>query len=348
MCWHALGGLCGIAAVGKENLKENAQITNCTVSGYTIQDNTTKGGFGGSNIGGMFGMSTMNISECTAVNEIILNIVFENKAYFVRVGGLVGSMRGTITNCYTGGEINCTNDCLASKKGSTLMLAGISGGIYIKHQGNLLGLLGDSILGIKDYKDDTTSNNEQCSYATMVIKNCYTYIKMPSTKEEVDKIKSIEPIGSNGETHDESKNNFHVRIEIKNCYYYEDNIPVIRHEYMAGKNWNNIDDTAIPLSWADMSGEKDVDSTIGGKTGENAIRVTGNFVELLNQSVDSEDKYAIRGTFAKVTTEENDQNVDGKYSWPAVFCHASTPSVFSFWKRILKVSIRSFRSSFRE
>lgn len=316
MCWHALGGLCGIAAVGKENLKENAQITNCTVSGYTIQDNTTKGGFGGSNIGGMFGMSTMNISECTAVNEIILNIVFENKAYFVRVGGLVGSMRGTITNCYTGGEINCTNDCLASKKGSTLMLAGISGGIYIKNQGNLLGLLGDSILGIKDYKDDTTSNNEQCSYATMVIKNCYTYIKMPSTKEEVDKIKSIEPIGSNGETHDESKNNFHVRIEIKNCYYYEDNIPVIRHEYMAGKNWNNIDDTAIPLSWAEMSGEKDVDSTIGGKTGENAIRVTGNFVELLNQSVDSEDKYAIRGTFAKVTTEENDQNVDGKYSFP--------------------------------
>lgn len=70
------------------------------------------------------------------------------------------------------------------------------------------------------------------------------------------------------------------------------------------------------LSWAEMSGEKDVDSTIGGKTGENAIRVTGNFVELLNQSVDSEDKYAIRGTFAKVTTEENDQDVDGKYSFP--------------------------------
>lgn len=112
------------------------------------------------------------------------------------------------------------------------------------------------------------------------------------------------------------ESNYHVRIQITNCYYYEDNIPVIRHEYMAGKNWNNIDDTAIPLSWAEMSGEKDVDSTIGGKTGENAIRVTGSFVELLNQSVDSEDKYAIRGTFAKVTTEENDQDVDGKYSFP--------------------------------
>lgn len=74
-----------------------------------------------------------------------------------------------------------------------------------------------------------------------------------------------------------------------------DNIPWIRHEYIGGgKNWNNIDDTAIPLAGLEMSGEKDVDSTIGGKTGENAIRVTGNFVELLNQSVASEDKYAIR------------------------------------------------------
>lgn len=320
MCWHALGGLCGIAAVGKENLKENAQITNCTVSGYTIQDNTTKGGFGGSNIGGMFGMSTMNISECTAVNEIILNIVFENKAYFVRVGGLVGSMRGTITNCYTGGEINCTNDCLASKNGSTLMLAGISGGIYIKNQGNLLGLLGDSILGIKDYKDDTTSNNEQCSYATMVIKNCYTYIKMPSTKEEVDKIKSIEPIGSNGETHDESKNNFHVRIEIKNCYYYEDNIPKsIQKNYkikdVPGLNskadWNNIDDTAIPLSWEEMAGEVEVDSTIGGEV--NGQKVQGNFVTLLNTQSNANE---VSATFATVTKKENDQNVDGKYSFP--------------------------------
>lgn len=320
MCWHALGGLCGIAAVGKENLKENAQITNCTVSGYTIQDNTTKGGFGGSNIGGMFGMSTMNISECTAVNEIILNIVFENRAYFVRVGGLVGSMRGIITNCYTGGEINCTNDCLASKKGSTLMLAGISGGIYIKNQGNLLGLLGDSILGIKDYKDDTTSNNEQCSYATMVIKNCYTYIKMPSTKEEVDKIKSIEPIGSNGETHDESKNNFHVRIEIKNCYYYEDNIPKsIQKNYkikdVPGLNskadWNNIDSTAIPLSWAEMAGEVDVDSTIGGEA--NGQKVQGNFVTLLNTPSNADE---VPATFATVTKKENDQNVDGKYSFP--------------------------------
>ena len=316
--WHVLGGLCGLAAVGKGNSAENVKISNCTVSGYTIQDNSDKGAYGDSSIGGMFGMSTMDLRECTAVNTIIINMTENNRTESVRVGGLVGSMRGVISNCYTGGEITCTDACLQNQK-TRLMLAGISGGIYIKNKGNLLELLGNSILGIEGAKDDTRGNAEQCRTATTIIQNCYTYIKMPIDKTK--RITSIEPIGSNGETHDEKykdwgESNYHVRIQITNCYYYEDNIPVIRHEYMAGKNWNNIDDTAIPLSWAEMSGEKDVDSTIGGKTGENAIRVTGNFVELLNQSVDSEDKYAIRGTFAKVTTEENDQDVDGKYSFP--------------------------------
>ena len=316
--WHVLGGLCGLAAVGKGNSAENVKISNCTVSGYTIQDNSDKGAYGDSSIGGMFGMSTMDLRECTAVNTIIINMTENNRTESVRVGGLVGSMRGVISNCYTGGEITCTDTCL-QKRGTRLMLAGISGGIYIKNKGNLLELLGNSILGIEGASDDTRGNAEQCKTATTIIQNCYTYIKMPIDKAK--RITSIEPIGSNGETHDEKykdwgESNYHVRIQITNCYYYEDNIPVIRHEYMAGKNWNNIDDTAIPLSWAEMSGEKDVDSTIGGKTGENAIRVTGSFVELLNQSVDSEDKYAIRGTFAKVTTEENDQDIDGKYSFP--------------------------------
>lgn len=316
--WHVLGGLCGLAAVGKGNSAENVKISNCTVSGYTIQDNSDKGAYGDSSIGGMFGMSTMDLRECTAVNTIIINMTENNRTESVRVGGLVGSMRGVISNCYTGGKITCTDTCL-QKRGTRLMLAGISGGIYIKNKGNLLELLGNSILGIEGASDDTRGNAEQCKTATTIIQNCYTYIKMPIDKAK--RITSIEPIGSNGETHDEKykdwgESNYHVRIQITNCYYYEDNIPVIRHEYMAGKNWNNIDDTAIPLSWAEMSGEKDVDSTIGGKTGENAIRVTGSFVELLNQSVDSEDKYAIRGTFAKVTTEENDQDVDGKYSFP--------------------------------
>ena len=46
-------------------------------------------------------------------------------------------------------------------------------------------------------------------------------------------------------------------------------------------DWNNIDATAIPLSWAEMSGEEEVDSTIGGEAGENGQKSTlVSFVEL--------------------------------------------------------------------
>lgn len=81
-------------------------------------------------------MSTMDLSKCTAVNDIVVNTIFSGRMESVRVGGLVGSMRGYITNCYTGGKIICTKECIdnVSKnyQGSRLMLAGISGGIYIK------------------------------------------------------------------------------------------------------------------------------------------------------------------------------------------------------------------------
>ena len=322
--WHAMGGMCGLAAVGKGKSSDDVKISNCTVSGYTIRDNTTKGAWGDTSIGGMFGMSTMDLSKCTAVNDIVVNTIFSGRMESVRVGGLVGSMRGYITNCYTGGKIICTKECIdnVSKnyQGSRPMLAGISGGIYIKNKGNLLTLLGDSILGVKDYKDDTNGNNKKCESPATVIRNCYTYVEMPNDPAYIDKITSIEPIGSNGETHDEKSDNYHVKIEISNCYYYEDNIPKsiqknykIKEIWGANSNadWNNIDSTAIPLSWAEMAGEVDVDSTIGGEA--NGQKVQGNFVTLLNTPSNADE---VPATFATVTKKENDQNVDGKYSFP--------------------------------
>ena len=322
--WHAMGGMCGLAAVGKGKSSDDVKISNCTVSGYTIRDNTTKGAWGDTSIGGMFGMSTMDLSKCTAVNDIVVNTIFSGRMESVRVGGLVGSMRGYITNCYTGGKIVCTKKCIdnvsKNRQGSRLMLAGISGGIYIKNKGNLLTLLGESILGIKDYKDDTNGNNKKCESPATVIRNCYTYVEMPNDPAYIDKITSIEPIGSNGETRDEKRDNYHVKIEISNCYYYEDNIPKsiqknykIKEIWGANSNadWNNIDSTAIPLSWAEMAGEVDVDSTIGGEA--NGQKVQGNFVTLLNTPSNADE---VPATFATVTKKENDQNVDGKYSFP--------------------------------
>ena len=292
--WYVMGGLCGLAAAGQEAVSGSAAaITNCTVSGYNIQDNSTKSAWGDACVGGMFGMSTLNLEKCTAVNKIIVNTVYTNgegrksDGVSVRVGGLVGSMRGTINACYTGGEITCTAACLENAKngwGAHLFLSGISGGVCFK-SGNFLALLGDKVQGVLNYQDDTNRNAKPCTTPATILKNCYTYIKMPIDSAN---IRSIEPIGSNGETHDEKADNYHVRVQIINCYYYAANMPTIKHENLNGKNWSNIDDTAVGLTWKEFAGVDPDKASL--------LKHLGN-------------------DFSTVTTEVNNQSVDGKYSF---------------------------------
>ena len=305
--WYALGGMCGLAAVGKNSTAADTFIENCTVSGYIIQDNSTQGSWGDGNVGGMFGMSTMNLSRCTAVNKIVLNTQFDDgkdDGTSVRTGGLVGSIRGELEECYTGGEITCTTRCLENtthRYGGKIFLGGLTGGIYIKAGGTMKALLGDSIKGMQNwngnsngYGDDTGWNNaKQCSTATTEIKNCYTFIKMPD-KNDCDKLWSVEPIGSNGETPFENHNNYHVKVAIKNCYYYKENMSIKHftaqqaykhYGQTVNCNWTNIDDSgATPLSWKEMS--------------------TTLF-----------DKLEGAGFHAVTTQDTNGHTIDGKYSF---------------------------------
>ena len=73
--------------------------------------------------------------------------------------------------------------------GAKLFLGGITGGIYIKNGGNLLNLLGTDIKGVDldwaSKEDHTSGNNKACTTPTTVIKDCYTYIKLPSSDETI-------------------------------------------------------------------------------------------------------------------------------------------------------------------
>lgn len=247
--WYTIGGLCGLAAIGQGNTAEQTSITNCTVSGYTIQDNSTQSTWGDGNVGGMIGMCTMNLENCSAVNNIVLNSCFiyeKSDGVSVRAGGLVGSMRGNITNCYTGGEISGTEKCLANAKEKSpdghrrtkLFIGGITGGIYIKNGGNLTELLG-TIQGLTGWKNQTgyRCDGVGCSQPTTIIKNSYTYMKLPNTDIQANKvIQSVNPIGSNGETPHERNYNCHVLVRMINCYYYKNNISTIK-SFTTGKCW---------------------------------------------------------------------------------------------------------------
>lgn len=323
--WYTIGGLCGLAAIGQGNTAEQTSITNCTVSGYTIQDNSTQSTWGDGNVGGMIGMCTMNLENCSAVNNIVLNSCFiyeKSDGVSVRAGGLVGSMRGNITNCYTGGEISGTEKCLANAKEKSpdghrrtkLFIGGITGGIYIKNGGNLTELLG-TIQGLTGWKNQTgyRCDGVGCSQPTTIIKNSYTYMKLPNTDIQANKvIQSVNPIGSNGETPHERNYNCHVLVRMINCYYYKNNISTIKSfttgNAGAGGSKTNIDNSqAYPIEWEELAGQKDITIKIG--IGTSGTTKTGNILDLLNVKDGG-------GTFGTVTVMENDQKVDGKYSFP--------------------------------
>ena len=152
--WYAIGGLAGLAASTKDSA-----IKNCAVAGYTITDSHTGGGgWGGTGLGGLVGISNMKLFGCSAVTNIVLSSKDNDN---VRVGGLVGTSQGSISSCYSGGSIQVQNAVVASNRG--IYIGGISGGIYMKPLevgGTKIGQSGGARL-------------------TNTIENCYTYVELP-------------------------------------------------------------------------------------------------------------------------------------------------------------------------
>lgn len=187
--WYAGGVLAGLAW--------DSEITNCAVAGYTIRDEThyaryTAGwnergewitwppgwdwiwhpaefDIGGA-IGGLVGMTNKDLTGCTAATTIEIRcdhsaggVDQDGKGMRnapVRVGGLVGSTTASVTNCYTGGTIDVSHASNTS--------------IYA---GRLIGGVGMEPLGVTD---DTGE-----------VKNCYSYLTLPSTGGVVKEVYNI-------------------------------------------------------------------------------------------------------------------------------------------------------------
>lgn len=103
----------------------NGSITNCAIAGYTVADNSkNKQHLGEAAIGGLVGVSSVNLNKCSAVVEPQINCThIDTNGYmnyarygnYVRVGGLVGGVRFAVTDCYTGGSITVSADTLKER-----------------------------------------------------------------------------------------------------------------------------------------------------------------------------------------------------------------------------------------
>ena len=293
--WYAVGGLVGFAGAGKNN----ASFTNCSVSGYTIQDTRANNpDWGGGCVGGLVGATNMNITGCTAVTDIVLSPTYDIGYKNLRVGGIAGVCRATLDKCYAGSSITAA----AMKKShvgvahsTNIWVGGLVGGIILRDHGNL-----ESYMGV-------TTN-------ALTVQNSYAFVALPPLNTNTNKnhVMAVYSIASNGEMQNSNftlNGVYNSDAYIQNCYALTD---------VAA----NTSDYIRVGSRADWSGQ--VELTGNTKSGRRVyLTNSGKTPYITYEQMQTELKGWLNGgasasslRFDTVTVTENGAPIPGKYSFP--------------------------------
>lgn len=329
---YALGGLVGIA-YGYNN-ETNAKIENCAIAGYKIIDDSKNTlTLGEANVGGLIGVSNVNIDRCSAVVDIEINCKHEGTngnftqavwGNFIRVGGISGAVQDEVTNSYSGGSIMVGEDTLketyrrkndvytnyvpasnneyANVNGSTnIYIAGIAGSGFTMNYQNFTG-------------------NSNIKDGNPKIKNCYTYMDFPALEGT---IRSITMMTSAADRYGQGT----VKVDIRNCYYLErsgkiDMSKVPSYYFIAGnymKNWteSQIKDMVLGSSLPISRYFSGSDNSSGMNNGDGSLgdnNTSKNYKELSDTSMNGK----LGVDFGDVSTQDDSGNVvNGKYSFSA-------------------------------
>lgn len=293
--WYAVGGLVGFAGAGKNN----ASFTNCSVSGYTIQDTRANNpDWGGGCVGGLVGATNMNITGCTAVTDIVLSPTYDIGYKNLRVGGIAGVCRATLDKCYAGGSVTAA----AMKKShvgvahsTNIWVGGLVGGIILRDHGNL-----ESYMG-------TTTN-------ALTVQNSYAFVALPPLNTNTNKnhVMAVYSLASNGEMQNSNftlNGVYNSDAYIQNCYALTD---------VAA----NTSDYIRVGSTADWRGQ--VELTGNTNSGRRVyLTNSGNTPYITYEQMQTELKDWLNGgasasslRFDTVTVTENGAPIPGKYSFP--------------------------------
>lgn len=293
--WYAVGGLVGFAGAGKNN----ASFTNCSVSGYTIQDTRANNpDWGGGCVGGLVGATNMNITGCTAVTDIVLSPTYDIGYKNLRVGGIAGVCRATLDKCYAGGSVTAA----AMKKShvgvahsTNIWVGGLVGGIILRDHGNL-----ESYMG-------TTTN-------ALTVQNSYAFVALPPLNTNTNKnhVMAVYSLASNGEMQNSNftlNGVYNSDAYIQNCYALTD---------VAA----NTSDYIRVGSRTDWRGQ--VELTGNTNTGRRVyLTNSGNTPYITYEQMQTELKDWLNGgasasslRFDTVTVTENGAPIPGKYSFP--------------------------------
>lgn len=293
--WYAVGGLVGFAGAGKNN----ASFTNCSVSGYTIQDTRANNpDWGGGCVGGLVGATNMNITGCTAVTDIVLSPTYDIGYKNLRVGGIAGVCRATLDKCYAGGSVTAA----AMKKShvgvahsTNIWVGGLVGGIILRDHGNL-----------ESYMGATTN--------ALTVQNSYAFVELPPLNTNTNKnhVMAVYSLASNGEMQNSNftlNGVYNSDAYIQNCYALTD---------VAA----NTSDYIRVGSSADWSGQ--VELTGNTNSGRRVYLInSGKTPYITYEQMQTGLKDWLNGgasgsslRFDTVTVTENGAPIPGKYSFP--------------------------------
>ena len=293
--WYAVGGLVGFAGAGKNN----ASFTNCSVSGYTIQDTRANNpDWGGGCVGGLVGATNMNITGCTAVTDIVLSPTYDIGYKNLRVGGIAGVCRATLDKCYAGGSVTAA----AMKKShvgvahsTNIWVGGLVGGIILRDHGNL-----------ESYMGATTN--------ALTVQNSYAFVALPPLNTNTNKnhVMAVYSLASNGEMQNSNftlNGVYNSDAYIQNCYALTD-VAANTSDYIrvgSRADWRG----QVELTGNTNSGRR-VYLTNSGKTPYITYeQMQTKLKDWLNGGASAS---SLR--FDTVTVTENGAPISGKYSFP--------------------------------
>lgn len=349
------GGLVGIAYDYNSSMG-NGSITNCAIAGYTVADNSrNKQHLGEAAIGGLVGVSSVNLNKCSAVVDLQINCThvdtngYMNAARYgnyVRVGGLAGGVRFAVTDCYTGGTITVGEETLKERVpvgSSNNVFADGSSAVRVKM--NSGGVSGPDTyvyiggMGGSGFSASFTNfvNRVDSSDGQPTFNNCYTYMEFPDMEGTITGISLM------GSIADRAGASTNAKLYINNCYYLNssknsisfDDLPkyygkgnsgsnslsgLLRTEAARGKMLNGDLSYLRNYGWNGGSNTYSIKG-LTGLTYEQMSQRTGANIVTQNNGTGTAQRYdsfaaALGSSFAWVTTEENGAEVHGKYSFP--------------------------------
>lgn len=293
--WYAVGGLVGFAGAGITG----ASFTNCSVSGYTIQDTRANNpDWGGGCVGGLVGATNMNITGCTAVTDIVLSPTYDIGYKNLRVGGIAGVCRATLDKCYAGGSVTAAamkNSHVGVARSTNIWVGGLVGGIILRDHGNL-----ESYMG-------TTTN-------ALTVRNSYAFVELPPLNTNTNKnhVMAVYSLASNGEMQNSNftlNGVYNSDAYIQNCYALTD-VAANTSDYIrvgSRADWRR----QVELTGNTNSGRR-VYLTNNGKTPYiTYAQMQKELKDWLNGGASAS---SLR--FDTVTVTENGAPIPGKYSFP--------------------------------